>query len=133
MTPAIAPFIVLTSEECWAVVAALTLMLFDVVCGLVGAVARRDFQSKRMREGLFHKAMLILVVCLAFFLQGFTSHVADLGFSVPLIVPVCVYICLMEVASVLETISDTVPDLADSTLFKLFGSHSKEASDHEQR
>ena len=126
MIPAIAPFIELTQEECWAITAALVLMVFDVICGLIGAIARRDFQSRRMREGLFHKVMLTLVVCLAFLLQGFTSHVADLGFSVPLIVPVCVYICLMEVASVLETISDTVPDLSDSPLFRLFGSHAGE-------
>lgn len=129
MIPAIAPFIALTQEECWAITAALVLMVFDVICGLIGAIARRDFQSKRMREGLCHKAMLTLVVCLAFLLQGFTSHVADLGFSVPLIVPVCVYICLMEVASVLETISDTVPDLADSPLFRLFGSHADEGGE----
>ena len=125
------PFITLTEAECWALVAAFVLMCFDVIAGLAGAVVRRDFQSAKMREGLGHKAMLVLVVGLAFLVQGFTSHVAELGFDIPLIMPACVYICLMEVASVLETISQTVPDLEGSPLFRLFDTTGKGSGENE--
>lgn len=116
----VGPFITLTEVECWALTAAFVFMAFDVVCGLVGALVRHEYKSGVMREGLGHKAMIILVVLLAFLVQGFTSHVADLGFDIPLIVPVCVYVVLMEVGSVLETVKQTVPDLADSPLFRFF-------------
>ena len=114
------PFIRLTEPECWAIIVAAALMAFDVLTGLLGAVVRHDFQSAKMREGIGHKAMLVLVVALAVLVQGATDHIGDMGWSVPLIVPVCVYIIVMEVASVLETVSQTYPEVADSPLFRLF-------------
>lgn len=115
-----APFISLTDAECWAMVAAVCFMLFDIVSGLAGALVRGQFSSTKMREGLWHKAMLILVIALAVSVQGFTGHIAELGFTVPIIVPACTYIVLMEVASVLENIALAYPELADSPLFRLF-------------
>lgn len=121
MLPHLDPnFITLTEAECWAIIAVAVFILLDIVSGLVGAIVRHDFQSVKMREGLGHKAMLVLVVVLAVLVQGFTTHVGELGFDIPLIVPACVYIVLMEVASVLETVSETYPALADSPLFRLF-------------
>lgn len=114
------PFIVLSEPEVWAIIAVAVFILLDIVAGLVGALVQHNFQSSKMREGLGHKAMLILVVLLAVLVQGFTGHVAELGFPVPLIIPACVYIVLMEVASVLETVADTYPALADTPLFRLF-------------
>lgn len=114
------PLITFTEAECWAIIAVAVFILLDIVTGVVGAIVRKDFQSSKMREGLGHKAMLVLVVLLAVLVQGFTSHVAELGFNIPLIVPVCVYIVIMEVASVLETVSVTYPELAGSALFRLF-------------
>lgn len=116
----VGPFITLSEVECWAIVAAFVFMGFDVVCGLVGALVRHEYKSGTMRDGLGHKAMVILVVALAFLVQGFTSHVAEIGFDIPLIVPVCVYVVVMEVGSILETVKETVPDLADSPLFRFF-------------
>lgn len=120
MSPIDTAFIQLSEAECWAIVAAAVLMAFDVLTGLLGALVRHSFSSTKMREGLGHKVMLVLAVVLAFLVQGFAGHVADLGFSVPLILPACVYIVLMEVASVLENIALAYPELADSPLFRLF-------------
>lgn len=114
------PLITFTETECWAIIAVAIFILLDIVTGIVSAIVRHDFKSSKMREGLGHKAMLVLVVALAVLVQGFTTHVGELGFNVPLIVPVCVYIVLMEVASVLETVAQTYPALADSPLFRLF-------------
>ena len=118
--PQLDPFISVTEAELWAVVCALVLMAFDVLSGLVSALVRHDFQSAKMREGLGHKATLMLVIALAFLLQGFSGHVADLGFTVPLIVPVCVYVSVMEVSSVLENVSLANPELAGTGLFDIF-------------
>jgi len=121
------PFIAFTEAECWAIVAAASLMAFDVATGLISALVRHAFSSTKMREGLGHKALLILVVALAVVVQGFSGHIVELGFSVPLILPACVYIVLMEVASVLENIALAYPELADSPLFRLF-SHDSDAA-----
>ena len=126
------PFIRLTEPECWAIIVAAVMMALDVVSGLMGAVVRHDFQSSKMRDGIGHKAMLVLVVVLAVVVQGATDHIGDMGWSVPLIVPACVYIIVMEVASVLETVSQTYPEVADSPLFRLFDNARGEGDGHEQ-
>lgn len=125
--PLATPFIAFTEAECWAIVASASLMAFDVATGLISALVRHAFSSTKMREGLGHKALLILVVALAVVVQGFSGHIVELGFSVPLIIPACVYIVLMEVASVLENIALAYPELADSPLFRLF-SHDSDAA-----
>lgn len=113
-------FLILTEGECWAIMAGLALMALDVLAGLMSAVLTGTFASTKMREGLGHKAMLILVIALAVAIQGFSGHVAELGWSVPLIVPVCAYIVVMEVSSILENVAKAYPGLADTALFRLF-------------
>lgn len=120
------PFVSLTEAECWAVIVAAALMALDVVWGVAAALIRHDFKSGAMREGLGHKATLVVVVVLAVIVQGASGHIADLGFEVPLILPACIYIIVMEVASVLETAKQTYPGLADTPLMSIFDSDREE-------
>lgn len=121
MGPMMIPGVIeITEVELWAIAAALVMMLFDVVSGFVGAAVRGDISSTKMREGIGHKAMLILLVVLAIFVQAFTLHIGDMGWTVPLITPVCVYIIVMEVASVVENVIQAYPALRDTPLVKLF-------------
>ena len=62
-------------------------------------------------------------------LQGFTTHIGDTGWTLPLIYPVCAYIAVMEVASILENIKQAYPEIADSQLFGLFENHGATGSD----
>lgn len=121
MPPIAIPGVIELSEpEVWAILAALIMMLMDILSGFVGAVIRNDVQSVKMREGLGHKAMLVLVVFMAVLIQVFSLHIGDMGWSVPLILPCCVYIIVMELASVLENVCDAYPALRDTPLMKLF-------------
>lgn len=121
MGPMMIPGVIeITEVELWSIAAALVMMLFDVVSGFVGAVVRGDISSAKMREGIGHKAMLILLVVLAIFVQTFTLHIGDMGWTAPLITPVCVYIIVMEVASAVENVIKAYPALRDMPLVKLF-------------
>lgn len=121
MPPIAIPGVIELSEpEVWAILAALIMMLMDILSGFIGAVIRNDVQSVKMREGLGHKAMLVLVVFMAVLIQVFSLHIGDMGWSVPLILPCCVYIIVMELASVLENVCDAYPALRDTPLMKLF-------------
>lgn len=115
------PEIYLSPEACTAIVCALVFALFDIIVGFVCAVVRKDFQSQIMREGIGHKAVIVLVIMLACLLE-IASHLVDgITVDIPLVITVCVYVVLMEVASVLETIKQTYPDLAGTGIFDLFG------------
>ena len=113
-------FITFTEAELWFICFVLVLSVIDVLTGWLQAVINRSFSSTKMREGLLHKIVLVLIIVLAVVLQGFTAHIGDTGWSVPLIFPVCAYIAVMEVASILENIKSAYPEIADSPLFRLF-------------
>ena len=62
-----------------------------------------------------------MVVC-ALAIEIFITHIPSLGIGVPLLVPVCVIIVLMEVTSIMENIVKINPELEGNKLFALFTS-----------
>lgn len=121
MPPIVIPGVIeFTEPELWAVIAAFIMMVMDIVTGFAGAVVTGTISSTKMREGIGHKAMLVLLVVLAVLVQTFSLHIGDMGWTIPLIVPVCVYIVVMEVASVVENCVVAYPDLKDSPIVRLF-------------
>ena len=113
-------FLEFTEPELWAIFFALILSVLDIITGWLQAVVNRSFSSTKMREGLLHKIVLVLIITLAVVIQGFATHIGDTGWAIPLIYPVCIYIAIMEVSSILENIKKAYPELADSPLFRLF-------------
>ena len=121
MQPVMIPGVIeFTEPELWAVAAALIMMVMDIITGFAGAVVTGTISSTKMREGIGHKAMLVMLVVLAVLVQTFSLHIGDMGWTIPLIVPVCVYIVVMEVASVVENCVSAYPDLKDTPLVRLF-------------
>lgn len=121
MPPVTIPGVVeFTEPELWAIFAALVMMLMDIVSGFAGAVVQSNVSSQKMREGIGHKALLVIVIVMAVLIQTFTLHIGDMGWSVPLIVPCCVYIIVMELSSVLENVCQAYPALRDTPLMRLF-------------
>lgn len=116
------PLFTLSEPQAWAIGCAFVLMAMDIVTGLVAALINSEFSSSKMREGLGHKAMLACVIVLACVLEMAGAHIAGLGFSGVTIVAVCVYICAMEVGSIMENICSAYPELKGTALFNIFNS-----------
>lgn len=102
-------------------IAAITLVFIalDIVSGFVQAVANKCLDSGKMRSGLWHKAGFLLVMCLAALVE-WTMGVIDIGFAVPMFVPVCTFIILTEIVSVFENACKLSPELANSKVAQLF-------------
>ncbi|MCD8147860.1 MAG: phage holin family protein [Clostridiales bacterium] len=92
----------------------------DFITGLVQAIATKTFSSSIMREGLFHKVGLLLVILLGILIDYAQGYV-DLGVTIPIAGAVCGYICVMEVGSSIENICKIDPDLMPDKLVALFG------------
>lgn len=103
------------------------LIVFDYATGLLKAVMRHDISSEKMRQGLFHKSALVLVMLLAEIVEHAQAHI-DLGFTLPLIVPAAVYIALTEIASIIENLGEINPELASSPLLQLFRPKDQDAT-----
>lgn len=113
-------FMEFTESEYYILVLVFVLMLVDIVAGLLQALRNREFQSSKMREGIMHKAGTTLVMLLAIVMQGFAAHIGESGWSVPLIVPVCLYAAVMELSSILENLTLLNPELAGTGVLRLF-------------
>lgn len=127
------PLIGLSEQMMWAIIACLVMMVFDIITGFIAAWKNKDIQSTKMREGLFHKGTLILLIILAWLCELFVMHVPELGITVPLVIPSCVIIFAMELVSITENAAEINPELKDSKLLKLFSVSSDAEGVHAKR
>lgn len=109
----------LSETDVWSIAGWGLLVVIDFLVGLLGAFIRGDFSSSIMRVGIGHKSMCALIVLLAAVLQVLAAHVTTLPIF-PAVSVVCVYLIIMEVGSVWETIVKTYPGLAGSKLEEFF-------------
>lgn len=104
----------------WHIVAIVaTFVVLDLVTGVMQAVATKTLDSTKMRAGLWHKCGFIMTVVLAALVEWAMQFI-DLGFTLPLFVPVCVFISLTEIVSIFENVCKLSPELANSKLAQLF-------------
>lgn len=99
-------------------------ILLDMITGIIKAFKEKNYTSSIMREGLFHKAGSILIVAFGA-LVDYAQTFLDLGVNVPVAVSLCVYICLMEIGSVIENVCTINPDLMPDKLKAYFQKLSK--------
>lgn len=109
-----------SEEMIWACAAAFAFMILDIVSGVFKAAKKGDLSSSKMREGLYHKGGYIIALVAAWLVEVFVLHIPDIGFTVPLLIPACVYIVSTEIVSVLENVSAVNPYISDK-LTNLFG------------
>ena len=110
----------ITEEMLWAMGAVFLFMLLDFISGVAAAFINDEYDSKKVREGIFHKGGLTLVVVCAAAIELFVVHVPSIGITVPPLVPVCVIIVLMELTSIMENVVKINPELGGNKLFGLF-------------
>lgn len=105
-----------------AIAAVLVLIVLDIIFGLLNALMHREYSSAKMRAGIGHKCAELGFILVGIVADGTIIGGLDLGFSAPVLVSACIYLCLMEVGSLLETFAAMNPALAESPLFKLLES-----------
>ena len=103
-----------------AIAAVLLLILLDIIAGFTGAAVTKTISSKKMREGLLHKFMELVLVVLADIIDGALLGGFDILGGNPLLVVTCAYIAFMEVSSILEIVGKYNPDLADGGILSIF-------------
>ena len=103
-------------------------ILFDVVTGVLKAVATTGLNSYAMRQGLYHKLSEMVAVVGSYLLEIGCAYI-KLGVELPFSGVVSAYVCTMELISILENLAVVNPDLAklfDPYLEKLKGGKNDE-------
>lgn len=120
----------LTESQTWSIIMACIMMLADIITGFTGAVVRHDISSTKMRDGIGHKIMIIVLIAVTYVLGVGLGHVSGINAKIPSTEIVCWYVVVMEIASILENISKSWPEFSGTSLFKYI---SKIAGDEDER
>lgn len=94
-------------------------MLMDIITGLIKAFKEKQYTSSIMREGLYHKCCYILCIMLAF-LVDYAQTFIDLGVDIPMTIPICTYIILNEIGSIIENLASINPELLPEKIKSYF-------------
>lgn len=82
----------------------------DIITGLISSIKTKKFTSRKMREGLYHKGGIILIIALSLLID-YSQTIIDIGFTIPTAKAVCTYVIIMELGSNLENIYKLNPAL----------------------
>lgn len=90
----------------WQIATPLIFSLADIISGTVQAIINHNLDSQKMRAGLWHKTLILLIIIL-----GFVVHFAFnwSWFSQT----VCIYIIIMELISILENLKKAGFDIGN--------------------
>lgn len=123
------PVVFLTDAQAWGIALACVMMVADMVVGFIVAVINEKLSSTKMRNGLLHKVLMLILIFACLAIEIGVSHTGALPYDVPTCEVVCGYIIIMEFVSVLENIAAGYPELRDSALFRLFNFDNKKNED----
>ena len=106
------------------------LVLIDYVTGVVNAIMHGELSSEKMRKGLGHKFAYLAIICVALIVEYGSGYI-DLGIELPVFMPVCVGICLIEITSIMENCVKINPELSGSNILDIFNIEREENNDKE--
>lgn len=92
-------------------------ILLDVISGVAQAVKNKELSSEVMRLGLWHKCGFVGLMVLGAYVewvQGITDISAAIGFTIPTLAAICVYIIGTEVVSIIENLKQMNPEILEA-------------------
>lgn len=114
----------------WLILVVLVFILLDYISGVLKGVVTNDVSSTKMRLGLAHKAVYLLIIALAVAIE-YAAMFVDFGFEVAglIYVGVCLWIIVTEIASILENLCVINPGLKGTKIYALFGKAAQEGEE----
>lgn len=98
---------------------------FDIVSGVLSALITGTFKSSTMRVGGMHKLFLLVVIAFGYALD-YAQILVDMGFSIPCLSSICLYITFMEICSIFENIEKGFPGALPRKLVNTLNQVAKE-------
>ena len=120
------PPVPLSDAQTWSILLACVMMCADVVVGFIQAAINNQLSSTKMRQGLLHKVLILILIFVCLAIEIGIGHTVKLPYDIPTCEVVCGYVIIMELISILENIARGYPEFANSQLFKLFNLDSKD-------
>lgn len=106
-------------------------IVLDVVTGFTQAVVNKTVDSSVMRLGLWHKSAYVLAIILALLCEYSTAYL-DLGFTLPITLPICAFIAMTETVSIIENLGKINPELISNGFLDIFSQSRNRRKDDEE-
>lgn len=85
------------SSILWQIMTPVIFSMADIVTGLIQAIINKNLDSQKMRMGLLHKTLLIIIILLGFTLD-FTFNLNFVSRAI------CIFVIVMETVSIAENL-----------------------------
>lgn len=116
----------------WCAIAVLFFITTDYITGVIKAIMKGDLSSQKMRTGLEHKLIYLILTMTAWFIDTVNTHVS-LGFPINVFVCTVSGICLIELTSILENITVINPELENAPFMNIFKQNNIEPKHKEKK
>lgn len=94
-------------------------IVLDIISGAVKAFTKKQWDSSKMREGLWHKMGFVLIIALAI-LCDYGQNFLELGFTIPVTTGVCIYVITTEIGSIIENVAIINPEMLPGKIKSIF-------------
>ena len=108
-----------TEEETWLSVAVLIFIIIDYITGVINAALKNSISSRKMREGLGHKATYIILLSVCYIIDAIQLN-TELNLPTKLFPIVSCGILLIELTSIIENICEINPELKQANFMYIF-------------
>lgn len=105
------------------ILAVAILVILDFATGMLGAVINKNWDSRKVREGLAHKCSEFGFMIVGDVIDALLFSGVDLPFDIPngcALGFISLSIILMELSSIMENMAKIHPQLAESSFFSIF-------------
>ncbi len=85
------------TSNLWQIICPICFMIGDIISGFIQAVINKNVETQKMREGIYRKFLLIMLIFLSYIIQ-FTFGINFISKGVS------IYIIFMEILSILENL-----------------------------
>lgn len=94
-------------------------MVADILTGFIKAYKLKNVQSSKLRDGLLHKSVEIMVILLSYAIDYIQKDI-NIGIDIPLFTATFVYLIITELASIFENINKIDENILPDFVKKLF-------------
>lgn len=94
-------------------------ILFDILTGIASGIKEKALNSTSLREGLWHKSGFLGLITMAYLVEVASLYI-DLGFEVPSVAAMCIFIIFTECVSIFENLCILNPEIKNSPLGQIF-------------
>lgn len=120
-----------TKEETWLSIAVLIFITIDYITGVINAALKKNISSRKMREGLGHKATYIILLSVCYTIDTMQIN-TSLNLPTKLFPIVSYGILLIELTSIIENICEINPELKQANFMHIFEKNNTETKENNE-